>query len=185
MNLVKVVAAVAFLIPTASQAIVIDFNTAVGTPDGYSEAGVDFSYLGTGDNFFGTSVNGTRAIALTGDFAGKMRADITGGASSVSVDLGDNNHDPDRLILQVYNASDVLLTSIIQDIDNSYVGMLTLSLSADGIAYAIFGTTGELGIGGIYADNFTFEPAVVDEPSVIALMGIGLAGIGFAKKKKA
>ena len=113
-----------------------------------------------------------------------VRADFDSEVSSVSLDLGDHNSDADRIFLSLYDSSDNLLATITQDLAQDFIGMVNLSLSAIGVDYALFGTTGELGFGGIYADNFSFETAAVPEPATLALLIGGLAGIGVLRKHR-
>lgn len=168
----------------ASAGVVIDFES---TPDGdfqsYTESGVTFTAtdgLFLTSTGYGNTPNGTRGIASTSFPLATLRADIAGGATMVSVDLGDYDADADTLFLQVYDSANNLVGSTTAFIDDTFVGMVTLSVSANGIAYAIFGATDPALVGSsAYADNFTFEPAVVSsvpEPSTFALAG--LAGIG-------
>ena len=171
-------------------AVVVDFDTAAGSPDGYVDSGITFSAVGSTSSFFSDSPNGSRAITMSTSGVGGVetfRADIGGGANSVSVDLGDFNADEDRVFLSIFDSLDNLLGNVTQDLASSFVGMVTLSLaSVTEIAYATFGTTGELGIGGIYADNFCADDCsrAVPEPSVLgllALAGIGLFGVSRRK----
>ena len=173
-------------IPTTSYAATIDFNSAGGSPDGYIDQGVTFTYNGTGSNFYGNSPNGTKAQTMSGDNDSFWRADIAGGASYVQVDLGDYNSDADQIFLSIFDSADNLLASITQDLESSFTGMYTLSLLSSNIAYALYGTTGALGLGGIYSDNFTYTPATsaVPVPAAIWLMGSGLISLfGFSRRK--
>jgi hypothetical protein len=181
------------LLLTASSmtsAAVIDFNSipALTAADGYSEQGVTFT---GGTSYFSSSPLGTNAITISGTLDGKVRADIAAGASFVSVDLGDRATDPDRIILSVFDSLDNLLGSVTQDLSSSFYGMVTLSLAYSNIAYATFGTTGELGRGGIYADNFTFtpnavNPSAVPVPAAAVLFAPALLGfMGLRRRKQA
>ena len=178
---------------TIVNAAVVDFNSLEFNtdPEGYTEQGVTFSSSG-GNFFVGLAPNlisslRTKALVSQGD-GEFMSAAFSSTVSSVSVDLGDARDDADRLFLSVFDSSDNLLGSVTKDINDTFTGMETLSLSFSNIAYANFGSTGELGRGGIFADNFTFDSPVsqVPIPAAAFLFGTGLLGlIGVARRKKA
>ena len=72
----------------------------------YTESGVTF----TAPNFSSQiTPNGTFGLLEDSSPRNFLRADISGGASSVSVDLGDYNADSDLLFLDVYDSSNALL----------------------------------------------------------------------------
>lgn len=178
MHSVKIIAAaIALAAPLAVQATTLTFD-AGGATGTYSEAGVFFSAVGGTSNIFSYSTpNGTLGLLETSAPKNLMRADITGGASMVSVDLGDFNADPDLLVLRVYSAADVLLGSTSLLIDSSFTGMMTLSLSASNIAYAIFGSEApSINGSSVYADNFIFAPVPEPESYAMLLAGLGIMG---------
>jgi hypothetical protein len=161
-------------------AAVIDFNAPLPSstdPEGYTEQGVTFSSSG---GFFrmGGAPNGTQSIVLSGD-GEFMRADLSSTTSFISVDLGDFNADADRLFLSVFDNTDTLLGSITEDIASNFTGMKTLSLAFANIAYATFGSTGEIGSGGVFADNFTFKSSVSEVPVPAAAFLFAPALLGF------
>ena len=157
-----------------SYANVIDFNALSGAYPTYTEQGVTFSPIGTGSLLTAVDPNGTTGIyAPDGVTNDPIRADISGGATSVSVDLGDFAFDADLLYLEIFNSADVSLgsTTLLTDISDSTNH--TLTLSAADIAYAKFGapTTGN----SVVADNFTWTGgAAVPEPGAIFLTASGL-----------
>lgn len=171
----------------ASAATTIDFNSGSGFALTYSEAGVTFTADAAGFTFSDTP-NGTKGILPDGSPRPVLRADIAGGATMVSVDLGDFNADSDLLFLDIYDASDVLLGHAEQLISSSFTGMITLSLSSPTIAYAIFGgAPPAINGSSVYADNFTFEagrgPGGIPEPGTWALMLMGFFGLGSALRR--
>ena len=174
-----------FAFCVSTHAVTVDFNSAIGSPDGYSDQGVTFTYNGTGINFFAISPNGTNALTMTRDLDAFWRADIVGGASMVSVDLGDYGEDADQAFLSVFDNTDNLLGTTSLDIGQDISGMFTLSLLSNNISYATFGTTDAFGLGGLYADNFTYNPSVVPIPAAAWLFGSALLGfVGFSRMKK-
>lgn len=178
-----------FAFSVSASAITVDFDSAVGSPDGYVDQGITFTYTGIGTKYYSNqgftlpSPSGSNALVMTGgDNDSFWTADFDVLATSVSVDLGDHNADQDRVFLSIFDSADTLLASITQDLAASFVGMVTLSLSGFDIAYATFGTTGDLGLGGIYADNFTISPVPV--PAAAWLFGSALLGFfGFSRRK--
>jgi len=145
----------------------------------YTESGVTF----TAPNFSTLeSPNGTFALLEESEPTRNfLRADISGGAVSVSVDLGDFDKDSDLLFLEVFDSSDTSLGRTEFFIEASFTGMETLSLSTPGISYAIFGGIGELG-SSVYADNFTIT--AIPEPETYAMLLAGLGLLGFTARRR-
>lgn len=145
----------------------------------YTESGVTF----TAPSFSTLeSPNGTFALLEESSPKNFLRADISGGAVSVSVDLGDFDADSDLLFLDVYDSSNTLLGHTELFIEASFTGMETLSLSTPGIAYAIFGATGGANGSSVYADNFTITP--IPEPETYAMLLAGLGLLGFTARRR-
>lgn len=178
---------VAFFVPRLAHADLIDFSTAPAGPVvSFTIGSVTFSAVGGGGAIISaTTPNGTTGILDANIPRKELRADIVGGATSVSIDLGDFDADADTLFLEIFNSSNVSLgfTSLL--IDASFTGMDTLTLSASDIAYAEFGArTPALGGSSVFADNFEFTQTTVPEPSAILLLGTGLAGVAGVIRRK-
>jgi hypothetical protein len=145
----------------------------------YTESGVTF----TAPNFSTLdSPNGTLALLEESSPRNFLRADISGGAVSVSVDLGDFGGDSDLLFLEVFDSSDTSLGRTEFFIEASFEGMETLSLSTPGISYAIFGAIDAVNGSSVYADNFTITP--IPEPETYAMLLAGLGLLGFTARRR-
>jgi hypothetical protein len=167
--------------------ITIDFED---FPDGpfaaHVKSGVAFTASGGGGQIYRTTApNGTESII---DFSSptqkELRADITVGATFVSVDLGDYGDDSDKLFLEIFQASGTSLGYTDLTIASDFTGMETLSLtSVKRIAYAVFGARSPaVGGSSVHADNFEFTP--IPAPGAILLGSIGVALVGWLRMQK-
>lgn len=167
---------------------VIDFNSQTSNNvASLTISGVTFTADGGGvvsTTGFGNTPNGTVGIIATSGGFVPTRATIAGGTTAVSVDIGDYNGDNDSLFLRLYDSSDVLLATDTDFIPASFTGLVTLSASAVGTAYVVFGGVGALGQSNVYGDNFTFEAAAVPEPATWAMMIGGLGACGVALRRR-
>jgi hypothetical protein len=115
-----------------------------------------------------------------------FRADFTSPVSMVSVDLGDFGADADNLLLQAFNPSDALIAS---DADSLAAGeeiMRTLSVSAGGISYVLFGSSlTDAFPNSVFVDNLTYTtPHPVPLPAGGVLLVSALAAFGFAGSRR-
>lgn len=164
----------------------IDFSAMpAGEFETYTEKGVTFSAVGGGGvlEVYTGSPNGTPALVEQNSPRKELRADISGGARRVSVDLGDFNADPELIFLEVFNDADVSLGFVSRSVPASFEGMNTLALKAPGIAYAVFGAR-QPAINGssVVADNFVWLP--VPEVGHLPLFALGLAGVVVAARRR-
>lgn len=188
-NALKTVAGISavFLATTSNAAMTtIDFNSLTSNNVASISIGaVTFTAEGSGSLYtsnYGPTPNGTTGLlALNGGFV-PIRATIAGGTSFVSIDLGDYNADDDSLFLRLYDSNDVLLASASDFIPSTFTGMVTLSASAAGTAYAVFGGVGFGGESNVYSDNFAF--GAVPEPTFWALMISGFGLVGAAARRR-
>ncbi len=174
----------------AGASITIDFESFPvqgGFIASYTEQSITFSASGGGGALWASEgPNGTLGLLDMNIPHKELRADFISGATFVSVDLGDYDQDSDRLFLEVFDAADNLLGHTDLVIAEAFVGMETLSLSAPGISYAVFGARDAGSGSSVYADNFTFEevPEVIPAPGAVLLGSIGVGLVGWLRRRR-
>jgi hypothetical protein len=162
---------------------VIDFESFPGgDPISYTVSGATFTGTGGGTLWAGTGPNGTLGLLSGSSPLEELRADIAGGAFSVSVDLGDYDSDSDRLFLEIFDSGGTSLGYTDLVIAPDFVGMQTLSLSAPNIAFAIFGARDAVDGSSVYSDNFTYER--IPAPGAIVLGGIGFGIVNWLRRRR-
>jgi hypothetical protein len=113
----------------------------------------------------------------------ELRATFDALTSMVLIDLvSDGTDDPG--FLRAWSIGNALLEEVLLVAPGgSFVTASITRASAD-IAYITAGSSGG-GIEDLHLDNLQFEVASIPEPSVLALMGAGLLGIAYRRRKQA
>ena len=177
------VAAIACLMATGASAATITFDT---SDDCVSKIVTIVAGPNSTDCVVSQSPVGSNALVKGGASASFWFADFSDLVDSVSVELGDFGGDADELFLATLDISGALSGLVTEAIDQGVSGMHTLSLNVANISTAVFGVTGRLGGGGVYADNLTFNTQVsaVPVPASALLFGTALAGLGAMRRRK-
>jgi hypothetical protein len=163
----------------------------------YTEGLVSFTAVGGGNLQGVATPNGTQGITSVGSidpvFFPAMRADIQGGASFVSIDLGKFTWGGEQIFLEIYGPANNLLgdaTGMLTPPPSGGMQNLFLFAPSDTcISYAIFGAVSPTG-SSVSADNFAFEPCpvcpnVIPAPGAILLGTIGAGLVGHLRRRRA
>lgn len=167
----------------AAEAVIIDFENLPPFGEAFqfhSEAGVTITAVDGGSLMAQPSHNGTWGIVSWPAPFSELRADFDVPPLFVKVDLGDAGSDSDLAFLEVFDEHDASLAYTDFQIPADSTLIVTLQLSADGIAYAIFGARNALNGSSITADNLEFEP--IPEPATALLLGFGAIAIRIKRK---
>lgn len=159
-----------------------------GSADGSSVIAIDPSAesaepfsSSTGSLSFGhTSANSFPHLFREPGFKA-LRADFSGGASSVSIDFISNDS-ADTGLLQAFSATDVLLGTY-TTASLGFSAFETMTLSGIGnISYIL--ASGDSGASSGGLDNLSFVSAAIPLPAAGWLLLGAVGGLGFAKRRK-
>jgi len=112
-----------------------------------------------------------------------IRLDFSSVVSAVGFDVH-YNHNP--VLFEVYNSLDVLLDSFFGSPNDftPITGYIGLDVGAPNISYTIISVPALPTTHNLVIDNIIYQ-ASIPEPTTLALMGLGLAGIGWKRRKAA
>lgn len=198
-----VVAGICLLGALHASAAVVGFEGDVlgGKVNGFASVGnpgVHFSDTSGANLFindFGAQGDGQSLAVFDDSDRGKLQIDFDFGVNSISLDFG--NDDPgwtlatDLAWLQIFNGATLVTTlSVLLNRDDIMNQSISYSGAAFNRAFFYFGnaagdpTTGGNGVPtGLIeiVDNINY--ATVPEPGSIALLGLGLAGLSFSRRR--
>lgn len=183
-------------LPPAASATTIDFESfAPGTYSSLSTADFTITYTGGTGTFDVVSASPGAPIvdhALISFFknpgSAPFKVAFSTPVSSFSIGVGDFNADEDNTFLEAYSASSTLLDSDTYVNPASMFGggfLLATSSTVTPISYVLFWDA-EPFPGAVLWDNMSYEKVTteVPEPASLALLGLGLAGLGFARRRR-
>jgi hypothetical protein len=183
----------AWIAPAGAAPTTVTFEALPETPfNSYTEGLVTFTAVNGGLLKRDVTPDGTWGLRAVVAPYPEQRADIAGGASFVSVELGDfAGIDAETVFLEIFDAEGNSLGFTSQAIPADLMGMTTLSLTSPCFAYAIFGSRDSTSNNGssVRSDNFTFEPcacpSAIPAPGAILLGTMGASIVGYLRRRRA
>ena len=177
----------------SAMAATIDFeSTLVGTYSSLTYGDATVSFLAGNGNFEVQNQTPDAPLAghmlisyFTNPGSGSFQAAFAGGASTVSIDVGDYSpSDDDEVFLRAYDAFDNLLDTAAFVISAAGPGTTLTVSSATAISRVEWNETGSFA-GAVYWDNLSYTSLdAVPEPATWAMMLIGFAGVGSVVRRR-
>ena len=179
---------------SAMASTTIDFeSTATGTYTSLVYGAVTISFLDGNHSFDvdnqtpGPPISQHNLISyFQNPGAGSFQAIFAGGASSVSIGMGDFNQDDDEGNLRAYDTANNLLDTAFILVPASVFGGATMTVSSNtSISRVEWNETGSFA-GAVYWDNLTYSAANggVPEPATWGLMLMGFGGLGAMLRRR-
>lgn len=193
-----------FLTAASAQATVVTFDDLSLTNNvGYSfpTANVTEQYASLGVHFSGATFSAFNYFLPAASYPGSpasfnnpsniagllfsnvITATFDQAVSNVSLLFADTEIGSFLGNLRAFDAAGNLLGEVSSNTpNNAYPGFATLSLNIGGISRVTFQSDSD----GAVVDDFTFTPparATVPEPGMLSLLGLGLMGLAFTRKK--
>ena len=181
------IASTLLVVGTSAKATVITFDSidASGGPvavtSQFAGLGVTFSDLYVIENVFNNFSSAPNAGIINDEFPFSLLVTATFAAdvTDVSALFSDTNVGTNLVTMKAFNASDALLG--MTTVTTPAAQMATVGLSFAGIRKITLETDPD----GTLFDDFTFTPSItVPEPGTLTLFGFGLAGLGFARRRR-
>jgi len=180
--------------PTMAGLIDFEGDSLGGVSNGFtstSDSGVHFTdTIASGLQIHTHQALGSQNLLVFGDDASRLQIDFDFTIDSLSLFFGNDDaccsNSGDLAWLEIFNGgSSVGITSVLMNRNDLTDQSINISAASFDSALFWYGDVSGTAINLIEAvDNISFNAVDVPEPISLALFGLGLAGIGFSRKKK-